>query len=102
MKILDSPERLEIAPGRFIGPDDPVLIVAEIGQNHQGDIKTAKEMILAAKNAGVDCVKFQKSSLKDKFNAAALERPYTGFSFLSRSKFLGGNIRRTQRIPRVF
>jgi sialic acid synthase len=53
-----------------------VFVIAEIGQNHQGDIKLAKEMILKAKEAGVDCVKFQKSSLTDKFTTKALDRPY--------------------------
>ena len=73
-----SPACLELCPGRLIGQDQPVFIIAEIGQNHQGDIKLAKQMISAAKLAGVDCVKFQKSSLPDKFNTAALARPYTG------------------------
>src|SRR5690606_8060085 len=34
-------------------------IIAEIGANHNGDMDLAKEMILSAKNAGADCVKFQ-------------------------------------------
>lgn len=34
-------------------------IIAEIGANHNGDMDLAKEMILSAKNSGVDCVKFQ-------------------------------------------
>lgn len=55
---------------------DHVFVVAEIGQNHQGDINIAKEMILSAKECGADCVKFQKSCLKEKFTAAALARPY--------------------------
>ena len=29
-------EELELIPGRFIGSNHPVFIVAEIGQNHQG------------------------------------------------------------------
>lgn len=33
-------------------------------------------MIAAASLCGVDCVKFQKSSLRDKFNQRALDRPY--------------------------
>lgn len=37
-----------------------VFIAAEIGINHNGDISLAKEMIEAAKNCGVDAVKFQK------------------------------------------
>ena len=69
---------LELCPGRLVGEDQPVFIIAEIGQNHQGELELAKQMIAAAKQAGVDCVKFQKSSLQDKFNRAALARPYTG------------------------
>uniref|UniRef100_A0A182QZT2 AFP-like domain-containing protein n=1 Tax=Anopheles farauti TaxID=69004 RepID=A0A182QZT2_9DIPT len=54
------------------------FIVAEIGQNHQGSVSTAKRMIHAAKECGADCVKFQRSSLPDKFTASALARPYNG------------------------
>ncbi|MGJ8672983.1 N-acetylneuraminate synthase [Rubritalea sp.] len=35
------------------------LIIAEAGVNHNGDIELAKELIIAAKNAGADVVKFQ-------------------------------------------
>ncbi|XP_050070287.1 sialic acid synthase [Anopheles maculipalpis] len=54
------------------------FIVAEIGQNHQGSLHTAKQMIKAAKDCGADCVKFQRSNLSEKFTASALARPYTG------------------------
>ena len=36
-----------------------VLIIAEAGVNHNGDIKLAKKLIDAAKEAGADVVKFQ-------------------------------------------
>lgn len=36
-----------------------VLIIAEAGVNHNGSLETAKEMALAAKNAGADVVKYQ-------------------------------------------
>ena len=36
-----------------------VLIIAEIGVNHNGDIKTAKKLIEIAAEAGADIVKFQ-------------------------------------------
>jgi N-acetylneuraminate synthase len=45
---------------RMVGDGHPVYIVAEIGINHNGDVKMAKEMIDAAKHAGVDAVKLQK------------------------------------------
>lgn len=38
---------------------DQVLVIAEIGNNHEGDVKVAAEMVAAAANAGVDAVKFQ-------------------------------------------
>lgn len=39
--------------------DRKVLIIAEIGVNHDGKIEKAKELILGAKLAGADAVKFQ-------------------------------------------
>ncbi len=36
-----------------------VLIIAEAGVNHNGDLNMAKKMALAAKNAGADIVKYQ-------------------------------------------
>ena len=36
-----------------------IYLVAEIGCNHNGDKELAKKMVLAAKNCGVDAVKFQ-------------------------------------------
>ena len=59
-----------------IGKNQPCLIIAEIGQNHQGDINIAKKMIKMVKECGADVAKFQKSTLNAKFNKKALERPY--------------------------
>ena len=39
--------------------NDNVFIIAEIGNNHEGDFYLAKEMIYLAAEAGVDAVKFQ-------------------------------------------
>jgi len=38
---------------------NPLNIIAEAGTNHNGNIKTAKELVLRAKKAGADSVKFQ-------------------------------------------
>lgn len=43
------PLQFELCPGRMIGGDHPCFIIAEIGQNHQGDIEIAKKMIRMAK-----------------------------------------------------
>ncbi len=43
-------------------------IIAEIGINHNGDMKLAQEMIISAKENGADCVKFQ-SFIADKYIA---------------------------------
>ena len=42
-------------------------LIAEIGNNHNGSIKLAKKMIMAAKKNGADCVKFQTFSSKSLF-----------------------------------
>ena len=39
--------------------DKKVLIIAEVGNNHEGDFGLALEMIDAAGQAGADAVKFQ-------------------------------------------
>ncbi|XP_003746203.1 sialic acid synthase [Galendromus occidentalis] len=62
--------------GRLVGVDQPVYIIAEIGQNHQGCLQTAMLMIEEAARAGVDCVKFQKSTLREKYSPSVLARRY--------------------------
>jgi N-acetylneuraminate synthase len=49
---------VEIA-GRELGPGSPALVVAEIGNNHDGSVRQAERMIDAAADAGADAVKFQ-------------------------------------------
>ncbi len=57
--------------GRKIGEDYPPLVVAEIGINHEGSIKVAKEMVDAAKRAGVEVVKHQTHIVEDEMSSAA-------------------------------
>lgn len=39
--------------------DQEAYIIAEIGGNHNGDFLKAKEMVVAAAEAGADAIKFQ-------------------------------------------
>ena len=48
------------------------LIIAEIGNNHQGDLKKCEELFIAAKRAGVDAVKLQKRENKILFTNAKI------------------------------
>lgn len=50
---------------RVVGDGEPVFIVAEAGVNHNGDIGLAKKLVDAAKDAGVDAVKFQTFKAED-------------------------------------
>ncbi len=43
----------------FLGPGEPVYIIAEIGSNHDGKIEQAKHMIDVAAESGANAVKFQ-------------------------------------------
>jgi N-acetylneuraminate synthase len=45
---------------QWIGDGHPTYVVAEIGINHNGSLEIAKELMLAAREANVDAVKFQK------------------------------------------
>jgi N-acetylneuraminate synthase len=45
---------------RYIGENEPVYIIAEIGINHNGSMAQAKKLIDGAVFAGCDAVKFQK------------------------------------------
>lgn len=67
----------EIAKNKSVGGAHPCFVIAECGQNHNGDINIAMSMIKqAAHIIKADCVKFQKSDLKAKFTQNALKRPY--------------------------
>ena len=45
--------------GRHISKDSAAFIIAEVGNNHNGDLTLAKKLIRLAVDSGADCVKFQ-------------------------------------------
>lgn len=50
------------------------FIIAEIGINHNGDLKIAKELINWAVQAGADAVKFQKRTVEKVYTKEELDR----------------------------
>lgn len=52
------PSPVEIA-GRPVGPGHPAFVIAELSGNHRGSLELAKELVLAAAEAGADAVKLQ-------------------------------------------
>ena len=62
--IARQGDAAEVRIGRHtIGEGNPSLIIAEIGNNHQGDMALAKQLVDLAKGAGADAVKFQLRDL---------------------------------------
>lgn len=55
---------------------DEAFIIAEIGQNHQGELDLAREYIRIFAMAGADAVKFQTRNNKYLFSKEAYEAPY--------------------------
>ena len=74
-----------ISIGRHtISENSPAYLIAEIGNNHNGDIALAKKMVDLAVGAGADCVKFQMRDMaslyksgSDKDDSADLGAQYT-------------------------
>tara|TARA_B100000287_G_scaffold336839_1_gene322583 strand:+ start:1732 stop:3642 length:1911 start_codon:yes stop_codon:yes gene_type:complete len=53
--------------------DSKIFVIAEIGVNHNGNLKKAFKLIDHAKNIGADCVKFQYRCLKETYSKEALK-----------------------------
>ena len=65
-----------VIEGREISDDSDSYVIAEIGHNHQGSLKTAKELFIAAKECGVDAVKLQKRDNRSLFTREMYNKPY--------------------------
>lgn len=70
--------QIRITEKRAIGDAEPAFIIAEIGQNHNGSLDLAKQLIEAAAMCGVDAVKSCKRNLTCELTAEAWNRPYEG------------------------
>ena len=50
-----------------------IIIISEIGINHNGDLDLAKKMIMESKNCGADLVKFQKRDINIVYDKQTLD-----------------------------
>jgi sialic acid synthase SpsE len=75
MKQIQS---VTLSSGLTIGHGHPCFIVAEIGNNHQGEFSVARQMIDEAAAAGVQGVKFQKRDMEALLTREGRAAPYTG------------------------
>ena len=55
---------------RRIGAGEPSFVIAEIGNNHNGDVELALRLIDAAHAAGADCAKFQMRDMSKLYSNA--------------------------------
>lgn len=72
--LLDAQHRLKAVAligkvrldleGRIIDEQAPTFLIAEIGNNHQGDLAMALKLIDEAAAAGADCAKFQMRDMQ--------------------------------------
>lgn len=56
--------------GKEISSESSCYIIAEIGNNHNGDIELAKHLVDLAIDSGADCVKFQMRDLDSLYSKA--------------------------------
>src|SRR5712691_1569054 len=77
-----SDERRLTIDGVEIHDGSACYVIAEIGNNHQGSLEQAKQLVDAAKECGVDAVKLQKRANRTLYTRKFFEQPYDNeFSF---------------------
>lgn len=62
--------------GKTIGENQPTYIVAEIGQNHNGKVKLAKQLIDMAVDCNASAVKFQKRDIPSELTKEVFDKTY--------------------------
>jgi N-acetylneuraminate synthase len=63
------------------GDNDPPVVIAEAGVNHNGDLQVAKQLIDVAADAGVQIVKFQAFKTEKEISRFAELAPYQKQTF---------------------
>ncbi len=76
LKNIGIPKAIKVGK-KYVGRGLPNFIIAEIGNNHNGDMGLARKAIETAARVGADAVKFQKRDLSEVFIQEMLSRPQT-------------------------
>lgn len=74
-KVIETGKVVELN-GIKVGHGQPTFIIAEIGQNHNGSVELAKQLIDMAVRCQADAVKFQKRDIPSELTKEAYDRPY--------------------------
>ncbi|MFI6294598.1 N-acetylneuraminate synthase family protein [Nonomuraea sp. NPDC050790] len=72
-----SSRELTIAD-RVISDRSGAYVIAEIGHNHEGDLKRAEQLVLSAAAQGASAAKLQKRDNRTLFTRAMYDQPYEG------------------------
>jgi N-acetylneuraminate synthase len=65
---------MKIQIDKFIIGEERTFVIAEIGNNHNGDFERAKLMIDKAVEMGADCAKFQIRQIKEVYRSKSLDK----------------------------
>lgn len=68
--------KIQLTNTKAVSNNCQPYIIAELGSNHNGDMKLAKKLIIEAKEAGAHCVKFQSWSKETIFARKKYEDNY--------------------------
>jgi len=69
---------IRVAPDRWIGDDQPCFVIAEVGQNHNGAMSIARELIDNIAFHKADAVKLCKRHIPSEMTRAMYDQPYIG------------------------
>ncbi len=65
LRSIALPEKRKFSIGPYnVNKESKTLVIAEIGNNHNGDIEEAINLVNSAVKSGADCVKFQMRDLE--------------------------------------
>ena len=80
MVLRRNVSRIPIGGKLMLIPEKGPYIIAEIGNNHQGSMQIALDLIEKAAECGVNAVKFQKRDNKSLYTSKMYNSPYNGIN----------------------